>query len=276
MKKLKLDPVCLGLFGENAQASIAEQTAETPAQDMQETAREDKISQNKGSSAESKKAQAKIKHAEFKKMVKGEYKDEFSNMFQKTFNRRFKGAKENEEKIAAQTPIISALAQQFGLDEGNTEGILDALLSLGVEAKTEQKAQMPQTQEIEQEPNEDSEDIDILAEWSRELEKSYAEADLATELENEDFTALLKAGVPVSSAYEVVHLDAIKQQVAREAAEKAIAQTVEGIRTRGMRVQENGILSQNGVTVKTDVSKLTPQERQLLALRSLKGEEIIL
>ena len=86
---------------------------------------------------------------------------------------------------------------------------------------------------------------------------------------------MLKAGVPVQHAYEVIHMDAIKAGVAQSAAQTAARQVTDNVRARGARPAENGVSSGSGFLVKSDVSKLTKKDRAEIARRAAHGEKIV-
>lgn len=75
-------------------------------------------------------------------------------------------------------------------------------------------------------------------------------------------------------AYEVLNLDGIKSRAAKDAAEAAEKNVVEGIRARGTRPNENGTSSQNGITTATDISKLSLKEITSIMERARSGEKI--
>ena len=89
----------------------------------------------------------------------------------------------------------------------------------------------------------------------------YPDFDLSTESKNPQFLAMLKAGVPVQHAYEVIHMDEIKAGVAQNTARRTEKQVVDGIRAKGSRPAENGTSSQSAFTVKDDPHKWTKQDR---------------
>ncbi|MEG2001264.1 MAG: hypothetical protein RR053_07730 [Evtepia sp.] len=92
------------------------------------------------------------------------------------------------------------------------------------------------------------------------LRKEYPTFDLEAESENEAFVSLLNVGIPLKYAYEVAHLDEIKQNFTKE--------------MRNSRPVENGITSQGGVVIKNDVNKLTKADRAEIAKRVERGEII--
>ena len=109
---------------------------------------------------------------------------------------------------------------------------------------------------------------------SEPVKSVYGSFDLGKEVQNPQFLSMLKAGVPVQHAYEVVHMDEIKAGIAKMQAQATEKQVVAGIRAKGARPQENGVSSQSAFTVKDDVSKLTKKDRAEAVRRALRGEHI--
>ena len=103
---------------------------------------------------------------------------------------------------------------------------------------------------------------------------TYPSFDLNAEVKNPQFLSMLRAGVPVQHAYEVVHMDQIKAGVAAMQAKATEKQVVDGIRAKGARPQENGTTSQGAFIVKDDVSKLSKRDRAEIIRRAARGEHI--
>lgn len=110
--------------------------------------------------------------------------------------------------------------------------------------------------------------------WEAECQATqgvYPEFDFAQEAADPVFLALVEGGVPVRTAYEAMHLDAVKAAAIREA-EKRLT---DHILSRGVRPRENGGAAQGAVSVHTDVSRLTRAQRSDIARRAMRGEENI-
>lgn len=117
----------------------------------------------------------------------------------------------------------------------------------------------------------------IYSDWLGQSEKVktvYPSFDLKREIQNPDFLKLLKSGVGVMDAYQVVHIDEILGGAMQYTARKIRQQTVNSIKARANRPTENGLCSQSGVVVKNDVSALTAVDRREIARRAAKGEQI--
>lgn len=106
------------------------------------------------------------------------------------------------------------------------------------------------------------------------MEKEYGGFQVRREMQNPKFRGLIQAGVPMRQAYESLHLVEIKRAVARQTARETERRVVDGIRARGARPSENGAASQTPVTTRTDLSRLTRQDRAAIAKRVSRGEKI--
>jgi hypothetical protein len=116
-----------------------------------------------------------------------------------------------------------------------------------------------------------------MQKWDAEaqtLKGIYQNFDIHTEAQNPQFMSLLRSGVPMQTAYEVVHMDDIKAGIQRMTASATEKQVTDNIRAKGQRPAENGTSSQSAFTVKDDVSKLSKADRRNIAVRSRRGESI--
>ena len=107
------------------------------------------------------------------------------------------------------------------------------------------------------------------------LKGLYPSFDLQAEVQNPQFTALLKSGVPMQTAYEVMHMADIKAGIQRMTATATEKQVTDNIRAKGQRPKENGTSSQSAFTVKDDVRKLTKADRANIARLAARGESIV-
>lgn len=106
------------------------------------------------------------------------------------------------------------------------------------------------------------------------LSKNYPGFDLDTEARNPAFLNLLRAGADLKSAYYAIHHDDIVKKLLEETIADTQSKTVEAIRARSMRPLENGMSGKSTALFKTDVSKLTPAQREEIAKRVARGETI--
>lgn len=106
-----------------------------------------------------------------------------------------------------------------------------------------------------------------------EVRALYPDFDLARELSNPHFVALLtnrQYPFTVRQAYEAVHLDEIRQDIER----KAAMRTFEALQRQAARPRESGAAPQAGLP--THLGATTRKERAALARRAAAGERIVL
>lgn len=235
------------------------------------------------------------RRAEFEKMIGegGEYKDIFTERTQQIINRRFKDGKIQEQTIADQKPIMDILMQRYGIADGDAKALLKAIEedntyweSAAEEAgltvdqfkkmkQMERDSAEFQAMKKQQKANEQAQQQ--LANWMKQAEgmqEMYPGFDFRAEIQNRDFQGLLRAGIPVLKAYELIHMEEIKQAAAKSAAQTASQQMQANLKAKQNRPAENGTSSKTAVIVKNDVSKLTRKERAEIARRAQYGEKI--
>ena len=143
------------------------------------------------------------------------------------------------------------------------------------------EAENAQLQAIRQEENRRKEFDAKYAEWSMQADfakNEYPNLDLNTEMQNKDFFGLLIRGIDVKTAYQVIHHDEIVQSAISTATQRTAQavqqQTVNNIRSKGLRPDESAGSSQAGFTFKADPHKWTKADREEIAKRVARGEKI--
>ena len=117
----------------------------------------------------------------------------------------------------------------------------------------------------------------LYASWmnqAEQLKSVYPSFNLESEMTNPEFVKLLRAGIDIRPAYEVLHQNEIlpaAMQFATQTAERKLANKV---MANGARPVENGMNSQSAAVVKSDVSQLSKADRQEIARRVARGEKI--
>ena len=233
------------------------------------------------------------KRAEFEKLIDGEYKDIFAERTQQIINRRFKDGKIQEQTIADQKPIMDILMQRYNIADGDAKALLKAIeedntywesaaeeAGLTVDQFKNMKKMERDSAELQamrQKQAADQQAQQQLANWMKQAEgmqEMYPGFDFRAEIANRDFQGLLRAGVSVQQAYELIHMEEIKQAAAKSAAQTASAQMQANLKAKQGRPAENGTNSKTAVIVKNDVSKLTKADRAEIARRAMLGERI--
>lgn len=279
------------LFGK--QESAAENTAENGAEAGPPAGSSDA---GKGKEAEVQTTSSTLdeKRRAFRALVTGEYKDIYTEETQRVIDRRFKETKGLQEQVQRAQPVIDMLMQRYKITDGDYGRLTKAIESddaywseaaeeagLSVEQyKAFQRLQRDNATLLREQRQRQSQMAaeQQLQRWYGEAEQVkslYPSFDLSAEVQNDQFLSMLRAGVPVQHAYEVIHMDEIKAGVAQMTAQATEKQVVDGIRAKGARPQENGTTAQSAFTVKDDVSKLTKKDRAEIARRAALGERIV-
>ena len=224
-------------------------------------------------------------------LVKGKYKDLFTQDTQRIINQRFKQTKETEAQLQKQNAVLDILMTKYsakdldGLKEAieNDDAMWEnAADDAGMTVKQykefarlqrENKEFLAKEQEYEMQRKAD----EIMRQWNEEaeaLKQKFPQFDLAVESQDPQFTNMLRHGVPVEVAYKALHLDDIVTEAMKTTAQKAEKRVVDNIRAKGSRPVENGASSSSTFTIKNDVSKLNRADRAEVVRRALRGEEI--
>lgn len=283
---MKNERFYLQLFAEGAEG--AEAGGETEAQDA---VQQDVPIQpdNTGEGA------GEDKEKTWKDMIKGEFKDEFSNSVQKAIDSRFKQTKELEERLTSNQRVLDFISQRYGLGEdADVESMLTALeeddsmfeeraakKGLTVEQYREfhrleqQNEEFKKAEQEAQRVNQANETYRNWMEQAEALKEIYPDFDFEVEAENKDFLQLLQNGVDVRTSYEVAHHDEIMRGAMQMASAKTAERVADGIRSKGMRPAENGMRgTSKAVEQKIDISKLTAKDIEELSRRAARGEKI--
>lgn len=238
------------------------------------------------------------KRTAFEQMIKGEYKDEYNARVQDAISKRFKSSEAVAERQKALTPILEILANKYGIDASDIDKMdLDKLgkaimeddsyfeaeaLEKGVPVETlkalkrmeAENKQMKEAMENRQRQDRNRKAYEELVRQSESVKSVYPGFDLKSEMENPNFGRLIAAGVDARTAYEVVHRDEIQPAMAQHIAQKTAERIANNIQSGARRPAENGANSQNSAVTKTDVTKLTKEDRAEIARRVARGEKI--
>lgn len=229
----------------------------------------------------------------FEELIKGEYKKDFDTRVQTIINKRFAETKELQGKLEKSQPIFDMLADKYGVDATDIEALSKAIAdddSYYEEEAVKRGLTVSQLKEMKKTQRE----LESLRQFEREYRRQeeirqfnerishqaataseyYPDLDLVNEMKNEDFKALIRAGVDVQTAYEVVHKDEIISGAMHQTAQRISEKIANNIQARGNRPAENGVNSTQPATVKTDVNKLTKKDREEIERRVARGERI--
>ena len=231
--------------------------------------------------------------AEFEKLIKGDYKNEYDKRVQNTIQQRLKGSKETVEKYNSLVPTLELLARKYGVDANDIQALNKAIedddayyedeaLEKGVTVeqlkaiKKMEKENAELKRQMQEQANREQAERDVAA-WmqqAQEAQRTFPGLDLATELKNPQFLGLLKSGVGVETAYFAVHHKELVPQAMQYTAKQVEQKLTNKILANGNRPTENGATSNSPATVKSDVSQLTKADRQEIIRRVARGEKI--
>ena len=229
----------------------------------------------------------------FEEMIKGEYKDLFERRMREAVQKRLKGTKDTVDRYKALTPVVEMLERRYGVKAGDAEALREAIEEDNsyYEAEAAERG-MPVEQyklikKMEMENRRLRQDVSELEsrenasrlyrqwlEQEQTMRQVYPQFDLQGELENEQFLQLMRSGVDMRTAYEVIHKDEIIPAAMQFAAKTAERKVVNKIRANGSRPMENGGQDQSASLAKTDVSQLSKADRDEIVRRVERGEKI--
>lgn len=234
------------------------------------------------------------RNAEFDKLIKGEYKEQYQTRMQDTVRKRLQANQDTVDRYNALVPSLELLAQKYGIaDVSDTKALAKAIeqdnaywedeaLRRGMPVdevkriyrmQRENESLRQQVQDTQRREAADQQQ----ALWLRqeaEAKQFYPSLDLNAELSNPQFESLLKANVDVKTAYEVIHNEELISAAMRVAARKAEEKLAKSVAANGARPVENGMGAQAPAVVKSDVSKLTKADMAEIERRVRSGERI--
>lgn len=233
--------------------------------------------------------------AEFKKLIKGEYKDEYDAEVKNIVQNRLKGTKEQVARLESLAPLLELIGNKYGVDPSDAEALVKAIEdddSYFAEEAMERGITVDELKRIRKIERENAdlkkwqdeqatrEQADQLyRKWidqTEDAKKFFPNLDLETELENESFRDLLRAGIDVKTAFQVVHQDDILPAAMQYTAQEVEKKVTNKIMANGKRPVENGISSQGAAVVKTDVSQFTDADMDEVIRRVMNGDTIVL
>ena len=230
----------------------------------------------------------------FEELIKGEYKQAFDDRVQKIINQRFRETRELKAQAERYSPLLDTLAEVYHVEDKDPDKLLAALESDTAlfEAEAEKRGmsvnQYREVRKIERqnaelrraldERQEREQHEEALRKWQEESEAVktvYPAFELGQEVKNPQFVGLLRNGIDVRTAYEVLHKDEIISGAMQYTAQKVSEQVANNVKAKAARPAENGVHTPAGVITKTDVSQLTKADRAEVLRRVARGERIV-
>lgn len=229
-----------------------------------------------------------------------EYKAEYDSKFQKALDSRFKKSKAVEERQQKLSPVIDLLSSKYGVspdDKGELD--YDALAKAVTEDDSyyEQEAlekglsvkELKHIKQLESENRRLQEADRLRAEEENkqafyqklnaqieQAKQAYPMFDIKAESGNPAFSKLITSGVPVKTAYEVVHKDDILGGAMAYTANMVRQQVASAIRSGSQRPTEAGAVPGAAAAMNTDPRKYSQEYRKEIRDRTMRGEHLIL
>ncbi len=233
------------------------------------------------------------REAEWQKLINGEYREQFQKQVQGIIDKRFAKTKGLEEQNGKYAALMGKVAGRYGLDPGDIDGISAAIdqdqkflaeqadkAGMTIEQYKKYNAAVQENEQYRRMNEARQREAQVQARiqgWEAEekaLKGVYPQFDLGAELRNKDFVGLLKNGVTMKHAYEVIHMDDMMRGAMQYATAQAQAVTARNIQARGARPMEGAATGAAGVVTKSDVTKLTKADREEIARQVARGKTI--
>lgn len=161
--------------------------------------------------------------------------------------------------------VLTALEKRYGVEAGNREALANAIRQEDADRSARREALI-------------SRGADRLYEsWMRSADETgavYPGFELQAELKNSGFVRLLRSGVDVKTAYEVIHKDEIIPAAMQYAARTVESRLAGAMASHGHRPAENGMGSTGAVVIGSPVSSLSRRDIADIARRVERGERI--
>lgn len=230
----------------------------------------------------------------FGELMRGEYNREFGEMIVQATQKAYDSILNEQGPVGR---ILNALGQKYGTAPGDYEALAaaveggvvkddayyeDMAVKKGISVQLAKEMDALESENAkhraaEQQRAEAAKMEAIQQEWDAAVERIRAEDpgfDIKTALADPDFAQMLKLGVKMEDAYKARYFDDIMARRTTQTA-KTVEKGVEArIRQRGARPSENGTNPGGAAVLKTDVSKLTPQQCEELERRAMRGQII--
>ncbi len=224
-----------------------------------------------------------------------EYKKAYDERVQAVVKNRFKTANLAEERLRKAEPLFAKLASKYGVENlDDIDAIMQAsedddsyyeaeALEKGISVSELKRIKTLERENAEfrkreAEAKQRAQDQAVYAKLMSGAEatkKMYPAFDLDTEMQNEQFARMVMgAGVPVQTAFEVIHKDEIMPAAMRYAAQKTASAAAQTIAAGRARPSEIGATNPSATDTRFDPAHLTPQQRREFIERAKRGEKI--
>lgn len=226
----------------------------------------------------------------FESLMKGKYKADFDKWAQDTVRKRTKAMQGKADGYDRMAPLMQAMAERYGIQDATD---IDSLYAAFDEDKAALEAEaldkgisleeMRLQRRLERENKQlrqqmaEHEAAKQYSQWIAQAEDAkqfFPNLDIRQELGNEQFVSLLKSGIDVKTAYQVIHQNEIMPAMMQHSAEMAKQQVAASVAANRSRPAEGGMRGGAAAEVRADVSKLTKADMKEIERRVRNGERI--
>lgn len=243
---------------------------------------------------------ADTQRATFEELINGDYKKDFEAKTKEIMKQRFKNTQDMQSRIDMVNPVMELFARRYNIDATNmtddvlkqiTDKILgddsfyeDEAIERGLDVETvramrQQERENAQLRKFKEDTirNQESEKrFRAMYQEAETVKQTYPGFDLNAELQSKDFQRLVwGAGVPLQTAYEVIHRDEIMAAGMQVAAKRTAEKIANNIQAGTYRVPESAT-SGSSAALSTQTTKLTKEERAKIKERVRSGERVVL
>lgn len=207
--------------------------------------------------------------AEFDRMIRGPFKDQYNARVQDVVRKRLKSQQEALAQYRALEPSLELLAQKYGVEAKDPQALAQAIQA--------QEQSHREGEALPREPERRADATEQYAQWMWQAQQAkvlYPTLDLRQEVHNPRFMALLRAGAPVADAYLVAHRDEIIPAAMQYAARSVEEKLANRIAANGARPSENAMTTRGTAVVADQVAHMSKAQRQDIIRRVRQGEVI--
>jgi len=227
--------------------------------------------------------------------AKKRFRDQYGRDVKAAVDDRFKNQKDANEQLGKVMPALQALAKKLGLDENDTDGVIETILDddslyeeeaeaagMTVEGYKNFRAMEEENERLKAREAEEQEQMFLrqhfqnLAMQGEEMKKTFPDFDLKAEMENETFRRLVapNSGLDVRAAFYAVHHAELEPQAMAYGIRKAQQQMSQTLQANRARPVEGAMKKGQPANVAIDPRSMTREERQRLLERARRGERI--
>ena len=241
-------------------------------------------------------ADAQVQAEERKKAYesfKQEYKTEFDGEVQSIIKDRLKSSKAKtadlDKRLKSLSPILERLAGKYNVDPTDTEALIKAYEDDDANFEEEAYSRGMTVEQLKYERQLDRRKAELdaaeeeerrnkqYAIWDAQVAETlryYPEFSIDTEMQNPDFTRLMNSGVPIKTAFEVVHNQEMMQGAMKFAAQRAATEVTNNVKSNLSRPIENGASARAASTGEKNYSAMSFDQLEEIARRVKAGEQI--